>query len=95
MGASIFLSSHILPEVEHTCDRVGIIREGAVDPRWTMSAPEEPRHHEVRIGFAGPGAGRNGVPRRCRVAFGGVEANGGSVARRRCRAILARNCVRR
>src|SRR5690348_1528051 len=27
-GRSVFLSSHILPEVEHTCDRVGIIREG-------------------------------------------------------------------
>ena len=27
-GASIFLSSHVMPEVERVCDRVGIIREG-------------------------------------------------------------------
>src|SRR5262252_10387145 len=27
-GQTVFLSSHILPEVEHTCDPVAIIREG-------------------------------------------------------------------
>src|SRR5437867_30195 len=27
-GATIFISSHVLSEVEHVCDRVGIVREG-------------------------------------------------------------------
>jgi ABC-2 type transport system ATP-binding protein len=27
-GAAIFLSSHVMPEVERICDRVGILREG-------------------------------------------------------------------
>ncbi|MEO6457422.1 MAG: ABC transporter ATP-binding protein [Chloroflexia bacterium] len=27
-GATVFLSSHVLSEVEHSCDHVGIIREG-------------------------------------------------------------------
>jgi ABC-2 type transport system ATP-binding protein len=29
-GRTIFLSSHILPEVERSCDRVGVIREGRI-----------------------------------------------------------------
>jgi len=29
-GRTVFLSSHILPEVERVCNRVGIIREGRV-----------------------------------------------------------------
>src|SRR5204863_9764274 len=27
-GATVFVSSHVLSEVEHICDRVGIVREG-------------------------------------------------------------------
>jgi ABC-2 type transport system ATP-binding protein len=29
-GATVFLSSHVMPEVERVCDRVAIIREGAL-----------------------------------------------------------------
>jgi ABC-type multidrug transport system ATPase subunit len=48
-GRTIFLSSHILPEVEHTCDRVGaLVRVSEV------AALKDLRHHEVEITFAAP-----------------------------------------
>jgi ABC-2 type transport system ATP-binding protein len=52
-GSTVFLSSHILPEVEHTCDRVGIIREGQVVKVDHVSTLKEIRHHVVEVGFAG------------------------------------------
>jgi len=36
-GKSVFLSSHILSEVERLCDRVGIIREGRLVETGTLS----------------------------------------------------------
>jgi len=36
-GKGIFLSSHILSEVERLCDRVGIIREGALVEVGTLA----------------------------------------------------------
>jgi ABC-2 type transport system ATP-binding protein len=53
-GSTIFLSSHILPEVEHTCDRVGIIREGELVKVDHVSTLKEIRHHVVEVGFTGP-----------------------------------------
>jgi ABC-type multidrug transport system ATPase subunit len=53
-GRTIFLSSHILPEVEQVCDRVGIIREGELVRLDAVSALKDLRHHEVEIVFAGP-----------------------------------------
>ena len=41
MGKGVFLSSHIMSEVEHLCDRVGIIREGKIVEKGTLS---EMRH---------------------------------------------------
>ena len=53
-GRTVFLSSHILPEVEHTCDRVAIIREGRLVKIDQVSALKDLQQHEVEISFAGP-----------------------------------------
>jgi ABC-2 type transport system ATP-binding protein len=36
-GKGVFLSSHIMTEVEHLCDKVGIIREGKIVELGTLS----------------------------------------------------------
>jgi len=52
-GRTIFLSSHILPEIEQTCDRVAIIREGRLVKIDHVSALKDLHQHEVEISFAG------------------------------------------
>jgi len=53
-GRTVFLSSHILPEVEHTCSRVGIIREGRLIQVSEVTALKDIRQHEVEMSFATP-----------------------------------------
>lgn len=53
-GRTVFLSSHILPEVEHTCDRVAIIREGRIVKIDHVSTLKDIHQHEVEISFAEP-----------------------------------------
>jgi ABC-2 type transport system ATP-binding protein len=53
-GATVFLSSHILSEVEHISDRVGIIRSGRLVRLADMHELHEMRVHQVEIEFAGP-----------------------------------------
>ena len=53
-GCTIFLSSHVLPEVERTCDRVAIIREGRLVKIDHVSALKDIRQHDVEITFVGP-----------------------------------------
>ncbi len=53
-GRTTFLSSHIIDEVERSCDRVGIIRDGRLTRVDTVDALRDLSHHEVELRFAGP-----------------------------------------
>jgi ABC-2 type transport system ATP-binding protein len=48
-GATVFFSSHILPEVQAVCDRVGIIREGQLVA--TERVEDLTRQHFKRVRF--------------------------------------------
>jgi len=52
-GRTIFLSSHILSEVEKTADRVAIIREGRLVKVDRVDALRDLAHHQVELRFAG------------------------------------------
>src|SRR6266581_7128439 len=52
-GATIFISSHVLSEVEHVCDRVGIVREGHLATVGQLDQLAGMRAHRVEIEFAG------------------------------------------
>jgi len=53
-GRTVFLSSHILSEVERTCDRVAIIRDGRLVTVERVEALRDLAHHQVELRFAGP-----------------------------------------
>ena len=53
-GRTIFMSSHILSEVEKTCDRVAIIRDGRLTRIDRVDALRDMAHHQVELRFAGP-----------------------------------------
>jgi len=50
-GATVFLNSHLLGEVEQTCDRVAFIREGRIIGMYEMGAWQSPQT-EVEIKVA-------------------------------------------
>jgi ABC-2 type transport system ATP-binding protein len=53
-GRTVFLSSHILSEVERTCDRVAIIREGRLVRTDRVQELRDLAHHQVELRFSGP-----------------------------------------
>jgi len=53
-GRTVFLSSHVLSEVEKTCTRVGIIREGRLVRIGGVQELKDIKRYEVTISFAEP-----------------------------------------
>ena len=53
-GQTVFLSSHILSEVEALCDRVGILRAGRLVDQGTLAELRHLRATTVEITFEGP-----------------------------------------
>jgi ABC-2 type transport system ATP-binding protein len=66
-GRTAFVSSHILSEVEKSCDRVAIIREGRLVKVDTVEGLRDLAHHQVELRFAGP------VPESAFAALAGVS----------------------
>ncbi|HET9085341.1 MAG TPA: ABC transporter ATP-binding protein [Candidatus Limnocylindrales bacterium] len=52
-GRTVFLSSHILSEVEKTADRVAIIRDGRLVKVDRVEALRDLAHHQVELRFSG------------------------------------------
>ncbi len=66
-GRTVFLSSHILPEVERVCDRVGIIRAGKLAAVETVETLKSRAVRRLEIHFA-----RN-VPQESFTSISGVR----------------------
>jgi len=66
-GATIFLSSHILSEVQRICRRVGIIREGRLVEIDTIADLHHLRYRHVEVEYQGP------IPEAAVRAVPGVE----------------------
>ncbi len=61
-GQTVFLSSHILSEVEALCDRVGILRDGRLVDEGTLADLRHLSAQTVEVTFDGPPPGLDGIP---------------------------------
>jgi ABC-2 type transport system ATP-binding protein len=51
---TILLSSHVLAEVEQTCDRIGLIRGGRIVATGTLADLQRDAHRRVTVSFVSP-----------------------------------------
>ena len=61
-GQTVFLSSHILGEVEALCDRVGILRRGKLVDQGTLAELRHLSAQTVEVQFAGPAPALPEIP---------------------------------
>ena len=66
-GRTVFLSSHVLSEVERTCDRVAIVRDGRLVRTGRVDTLRDLAHHRVELRFP------DGVPAAEFAALPGVS----------------------
>ena len=65
-GVTIFMSSHILAEVAHLADRIGIIHQGSLLQELSVGELEQNRRRKLVVMAAATGC-RSNRPLRCRV----------------------------
>jgi ABC-2 type transport system ATP-binding protein len=53
-GVTVFLNSHLLGEVEATCDRVAFVKRGRIVAERRLTGPTETLDLELRVGFVVP-----------------------------------------
>ena len=66
-GQTVFLSSHVLPEVQRVCDRVAFVREGRLIAVESVADLTGHATRELEVEFAGP------VPSAALAAVAGVH----------------------
>jgi ABC-2 type transport system ATP-binding protein len=81
-GQSVFLSSHILSEVEAVCDRVAILRAGRLVQVGTLDDLRHLNAREVRVVFAGTPPDLAGVDGVEQVEVADPSADGTAVTLR-------------
>jgi ABC-2 type transport system ATP-binding protein len=66
-GRTVFMSSHVLPEVERVCDRIGLVRGGELVLVSTVHEIRSLAGRRVRASFSQPVAAPAAWPAGCDV----------------------------
>ena len=61
-GATVFMSSHVLPDVQEVCERVALIRAGRIVERGSVDALREGKTRTMVVEFRTPPAGGISAP---------------------------------